>query len=131
MEIGFAGFLFLCGVEWKKKDESGSVLAGQAGMKLRAGGGLWDRKVWCSVKKAWRGVLAGQAGMKVSDWREEVACWLLQLFFNVCRQVMPAEKQNVVLRCSPDCKPGGVFAGREALHIYLPAAFCCRRNSAY
>lgn len=38
MEIGFAGFLFLCGVEWKKKrkrkNESGNILAGQAGMKV-------------------------------------------------------------------------------------------------
>lgn len=35
-----------------------------------------------------------------------------------------AEKQNVVLQCSPGCKPGGVLAGREALHT--PVAFCCR-----
>lgn len=39
MEIGFAGFLFLC-VEWsgmeekERKDESGNILAGQAGMKV-------------------------------------------------------------------------------------------------
>lgn len=43
MEIGFAGFLFFCVwmcVEWsgieekERKNESGSVLAGQAGMEV-------------------------------------------------------------------------------------------------
>lgn len=45
MEIGFAGFLFC--IEWsgmeekERKNESGNILAGQAGMKLQAGGRLF------------------------------------------------------------------------------------------
>ena len=40
MEIGFAGFLFFWCVEWsgieekERKNESGNILAGQAGMKV-------------------------------------------------------------------------------------------------
>lgn len=42
-------------------------------------------------------------------------------FLNVCRQVIPAEKQNVVLRCIPGCKPGaGCLRGaKPRIFVYL------------
>ena len=55
-------------------------------------------------------------------------CWLSRLFLNACRQTL-AEKQNVVLRCSPGCKPGaGCLRGAKP-RIY--SRFQCRRNPAY
>ena len=78
MEIGFAGFLFC--IEWngmeekERKNESGNILAGQAGgcvgwyekicgeRLLPAGAGrevVDDRKVWCSVKNQAGKVLSG------------------------------------------------------------------------
>lgn len=51
MEIGFAGFLFCvewCGMEEKeRKNESGNILAGQAGMKVTG----WREVVWAGMKR--------------------------------------------------------------------------------
>lgn len=86
-------FPFLHREEWKKKkekNESGSVLAGQAGMELTGCRRMFD-------------VTVLPAGL--------------------------AERQNVVFRCSPGCKPsGGVCGARSPAYLFascvlLPAKF--------
>lgn len=69
MEIGFAGFLFLHREEWKKKkekNESGSVLAGQAGMEVAG----WLKVVWAGMKRyAAKGCWPADAGKEFAGWR--------------------------------------------------------------
>lgn len=103
METGEVGFLFF--VAWnggrgrKNKDENGNVLPE---WRLWAGGRLWG----------WYRKTCGGMCWPAGAGKELTGC---RRMFDVT--VLPAglaERQNVVFRCSPGCKPGvGVCGARS------------------
>ena len=98
---------FFCCMEWgrgrKNKDENGNVLPE---WRLWAGGRLWG---W------YRKTCSGMC-WPAGAGRELTGC---RRMFDVT--VLPAglaERQNVVFRCSPGCKPGGGVCGARS-HAFL------------
>lgn len=103
METGEVGFLFF--VAWKggrgrkNKDENGNVLPK---WRLWAGGRLWG----------WYKKTCGGMCWPAGAGKELTGCCRM---FDVT--VLPAglaERQNVVFRCSPGCKPGGGVCGARS-----------------
>lgn len=89
--------------EKERKNENGNILAGQAGMKVAG----WREAVRAGMKRyAAKGCWPAGAGKELTGCRR---------MFDVT--VLPAglaERQNVVFRCSPGCKPGGGVCGARS-----------------